>query len=93
MWVYILANRKHGALYVGVTSDLVRRVHEHRTGAIPGYTVRYGIKTLVYFERHDQPAEAILREKRLKRWRREWKDSLIAETNPDWRDRYDEICR
>ena len=89
--VYILATRKHGTLYVGVTSDLVRRVYEHRIGAVDGFTKRYGVKTLVYFETHETAEAAIAREKKLKRWRRAWKFDLIEENNFDWRDLYGDI--
>ena len=92
-WVYILANRRGGTLYVGVTNDLVRRAFEHREGLVPGFTKRYGIKMLVYYERHDTAAAAIQREKNIKHWPREWKIDLILSMNPDWRDLYDEIAR
>jgi putative endonuclease len=92
-WVYILANRRGGTLYVGVTNDLVRRAFEHREGLIPGFTKRYGIKMLVYYERHDTAAAAIQREKNIKHWPREWKIDLILSMNPDWRDLYDEIAQ
>jgi putative endonuclease len=92
-WVYILANRRGGTLYVGVTNDLVRRAFEHREGLIPGFTKRYGIKMLVYYERHDTAAAAIQREKNIKHWPREWKIDPILSMNPDWRDLYDEIAQ
>jgi putative endonuclease len=92
-WVYILANRRGGTLYVGVTNDLVRRAFEHREGLIPGFTKRYGIKMLVYYERHDTAAAAIQREKNIKHWPREWKIDLVLSMNPDWRDLYDEIAQ
>ncbi len=85
-FVYILASQRNGTLYVGVTNDLVSRVHEHREGLVPGFTKRYGVKLLVYFEMHDDINEAILREKRIKRWRRKWKLELIEAENPQWRD-------
>ena len=81
-WVYILANRRGGTLYVGVTGDLVRRAFEHREGLVPGFTKRYGIKMLVYYERHDTAAAAIQREKTIKHWPREWKIDLILSMNP-----------
>lgn len=90
-WVYILASRPRGTLYVGVTNDLVRRVAEHREGAVPGFTKTYGIKMLVYFEEHANVLEAIEREKRVKHWARGWKIELIRSENPDWRDLFDEI--
>ena len=91
-FVYIMTNRPDGVLYVGVTSDLLRRVHEHRTGAIVGFTKRYNLHRLVWFEEHGTAEQAILREKRIKRWRRAWKVRLIAERNPDWRDLFGEIA-
>jgi putative endonuclease len=91
IWVYILASRPGGTLYVGVTNDLIRRVFEHREGLIPGFTKRYGVKMLVYYERHDSATDAIQREKNIKHWSREWKIDLILSVNPEWRDLYDEI--
>ena len=92
-WVYILASSPSGTLYVGVTNNLVRRVYEHRENLADGFTKRYGIKTLVYFEQHDTIAAALQREKNIKHWSREWKIDLITEQNPDWRDLYSEIVR
>ena len=92
-WVYILASKPGGTLYIGVTRDLIRRVFEHRTGVVKGFTTRYGVKRLVYFERYDTAVEAIQREKNIKHWPREWKIDLIVAANPEWRDLYDEICR
>jgi len=85
-YIYILANRKHGTLYLGVTNDLVRRVHEHRSKAAPGFTSRYDIDKLVWFEIYDDAVTAIAREKELKKWRRAWKVALIEEQNPEWID-------
>jgi putative endonuclease len=85
-FVYILASRRNGTLYVGVTNDLVRRVQEHREGWVPGFTKRHAVKLLVYFEVHCDINEAILREKRIKRWLRKWKLELIEAQNPQWRD-------
>jgi len=92
-WVYILANRPGGTLYVGVTNDLVRRVHEHRKGLAESFTKRYGVKKLVYFEAHDTIIAALQREKNIKHWSREWKIDLIVAKNPDWLDLCDEIVR
>jgi putative endonuclease len=92
-YVYILASERNGTLYIGVTNDLVRRVTEHRDGAVDGFTRRYGVKSLVHFEVFDDPASAITREKQMKKWRRAWKLRLIEKENPKWRDRYEEICR
>ena len=89
--VYILASRRHGTLYIGVTSDLARRVFEHKTGAVEGFTKRYGVHLLVYAEFHETMPAAILREKQLKAWKRTWKLRLIEEGNPDWRDLYGEF--
>ncbi len=86
--VYILASGRHGTLYVGVTSDLLRRVWEHRTAAVDGFTKRYRVHSLVYFELHATMDAAILREKQLKSWRRDWKAELIDRENPDWHDLY-----
>jgi putative endonuclease len=90
-YVYILASRKHGTLYLGMTKDLVRRVHQHKSRATSGFTSRYGVDRLVWFECYDDLVSAITREKELKKWRRDWKIRLIEETNPDWLDRYNEI--
>ncbi len=87
-FVYLLASKPYGTLYAGVTNDLVRRIADHRDGKIPGFTKTYGIRTLVWFERHGDINEAIAREKRIKRWRRDWKISLIEEDNPHWTDLY-----
>jgi len=85
-FVYILASRPHGAIYVGSARDLRQRVEQHRSGVVPGHTAKYKIYRLVHFELYTRPEDAIARERRIKRWRREWKDALIAETNPDWKD-------
>ena len=92
-WVYILASRRNGTLYVGVTSDLVKRVWEHREGTVDGFTKRYLVKQLVYFEEHASIDEAIRREKQIKTWKRAWKIELIENGNPYWRDLYEQICR
>jgi len=85
-FVYILASNRNGTLYVGVTGDLHGRMVEHREGLVPGFTKRYGVTTLVYFEEHGDIDVAIQREKRIKRWRRAWKIALIERDNPAWRD-------
>ena len=87
-WVYILASTIGGTLYIGVTSDLVRRVYDHRTGKVPGFTTRYHVHRLVYFEQFSDIEFAIRREKRLKKWPRAWKIRLIEEASPDWLDLY-----
>ncbi|MDT7533797.1 GIY-YIG nuclease family protein [Sphingobium sp. SA2] len=84
--VYLLASRRNGTLYIGVTSDLVKRLYEHRNGLIEGFTKDYGVKRLVWFEPHDSMDSAILREKRIKKWNRPWKIALIEAGNPDWDD-------
>ncbi|MDA0221319.1 MAG: GIY-YIG nuclease family protein [Proteobacteria bacterium] len=85
-YVYILASARNGTLYVGVTRDIVRRLHEHRSDALPGFTERYGVHRLVHLEEYDWLADAIAREKRLKKWKRAWKLQLIEEGNPRWAD-------
>ncbi len=92
-WVYILASRPRGTLYVGVTRDLVRRVYEHREGVVEGFTNSYTVKMLVYYEQHATAATAIQREKNIKHWSRKWKIDLIRSINPGWRDLWDDIVR
>ena len=87
-YVYIMANRKNGTIYIGVTSDLVGRVYQHREGLVPGFTKRYGCKLLVYFEAYDDLQDARLRELQLKEWKRSWKVRLIEENNLEWADLY-----
>jgi putative endonuclease len=91
--VYILASRRNGTLYVGVTSDLPKRIWQHREGLADGSTKEYGVKTLVWYEVHGSAASAITREKRLKKWNRLWKLRLIEERNPEWSDLFAEICQ
>jgi putative endonuclease len=88
-YVYLLASGKHGTLYLGVTNDLVRRVYEHKSKMVPGFTSRYGLDRIVWFECYDDPATAI----EIKKWRRDWKISLIERANPDWFDLYDSIAQ
>jgi putative endonuclease len=90
-YVYILASRPGGAIYVGVTRDLVRRVYEHKIGAVPGHTKRYGIDKLVYFEQYSAVHDALQREKNMKHWPRAYKTRLIGQSSPAWRDLYSEI--
>jgi putative endonuclease len=92
-FVYLLASRKDGTLYLGVTCDLVRRVYEHKTKAASGFTSRYDVRRLVWLEIYDDPSSAIAREKQLKKWQRALKIELIEKENPDWRDLYEEITR
>ena len=82
-YVYILASRKHGTLYIGITSDIIR---EHKLKLVPGFSAKYGVDKLVYFEIFDDPTSAITREKQLKKWRRDWKIELIESKNPGWID-------
>jgi putative endonuclease len=83
-----MTNRPNGTLYIGVTNDLARRVWEHKTGAVPGFTSRHGLTVLVYAERHDDIRDAIRRERTMKTWRRAWKVRLILSQNPGWKDLY-----
>jgi putative endonuclease len=87
-YVYLLASKPYGTLYIGVTSDLPKRIFEHKSKAVPGFTNRYGIDKLVWFEVHDAAEAAIRREKQIKEWRRNWKISLIEQENPHWVDLY-----
>jgi putative endonuclease len=91
-YVYILASDLGGTLYIGVTNDLVRRVHEHKTKAADGFTKKYGVDRLVYFEAFSDVKFAIQREKQLKKWNRAWKVRLIEEVNPNWDDQYSKIA-
>ena len=91
-WVYILASRDNGTLYIGVTNDLPRRAAEHRAGLVEGFTRKHRVKRLVYFETYDDPRNAIQRERNLKHWSRRWKVSLIEKTNPNWHDLFDGIA-
>jgi len=92
MFVYIMTNRPNGTLYTGVTNDLIRRAHEHRTHLNKGFSDRYNLEKLVWFEQHSAPAEAIRREKAIKKWNRAWKIELIEKQNPDWHDLWHEIA-
>jgi putative endonuclease len=85
-FVYLLASRRHGTLYLGVTSNLLKHVWEHKNKVAPGFTTTYGVDQLVWYEAHSNVTAAITREKQLKKWRRDWKIALIEEQNPDWRD-------
>ena len=92
-YAYILCNKPRGTLYIGVTNDLVRRVFEHKSGAVKGFTSTYNIHRLVYFEETENVESAIRREKRLKKWPRQWKINAIEKENPNWDDLYEEIAR
>ena len=85
-YVYIMASKKDGVLYVGMTNDLARRGDEHKSQAVKGFTQKYWVKRLVYYESYNSPADAVQREKNIKAWQRAWKIRLIEETNPEWKD-------
>lgn len=89
--VYILSSRKNGTLYIGMTDNLIRRVWEHKNKKVDGFTKKYGVYHLVYFEQHNNPESAIQREKQIKKWNRLWKIRLIEEKNPEWKDLYQDI--
>ena len=92
LYVYLLASRKQGTLYLGVTNDLARRIYQHKTKTLPGFTSRYDVNRLVWYECYDDPTNAIEREKELKKWRRAWKIDLIGKANPNWKDLYEDIA-
>ena len=92
-YVYILASKRNGTLYTGITSDLIKRVWEHKNKVVPGFTEKYGVDKLVYFEQYQEAENAIKREKRLKFWKRKWKIDLIEKRNPEWEDLYEEIVK
>jgi putative endonuclease len=89
-YVYIMASKRKGVLYIGITNDLIRRVYEHKQGIVKGFTKKYKIDKLVYFEVFSDPEYAIRREKQLKNWHRQWKLNLIERTNPNWNDLYED---
>ena len=90
-WVYILASNRNGTLYIGVTSDLIKRVYEHKQGFVEGFTSKYDVQKLVYFEEAVAVDVAITREKQLKKWSRDWKIRLIEERNPYWNDLFETL--
>ena len=90
-YVYILASKKNGTLYIGVTNNLLKRVYEHRNDFVDGFTKKYHVHELVYYEIYNNIADAITREKRMKKWKRQWKIELIEKSNPKWRDLYSDI--
>ena len=92
-YVYILASKRNGTLYTGITSNLTQRVWQHKNNAIEGFTQKYNVKMLVFYEVHDNVESAITREKQIKKWRRAWKLQLIENRNPQWADLYEEICQ
>jgi putative endonuclease len=91
-FVYLLANRRNGTLYVGVTNDLAKRVWQHKEGLVDGFTKKYGVKLLVWYEHTESIEAAIVREKQIKKWNRAWKVELIEANNPDWKDLYGQIA-
>jgi len=91
-YVYILASSRNGTLYIGVTSQVVQRVWQHKQGLAEGFTKQYGLKTLVWYEQHDTAESAITREKQIKKWERKWKVGLIETENPYWNDLYDDVA-
>jgi putative endonuclease len=92
-FIYILASKRNGTLYIGMTNDLVKRVYEHKNDLVEGFTKKYSVHNLVYYERYNDVYSAIAREKRLKKWKRQWKIDLIEKDNPQWRDLYAELSR
>lgn len=90
-YVYILASYKNGTLYIGVTDNLIQRVFQHKNDLAEGFTKKYGVHDLVYYEQHQDINEAILKEKRMKKWKRYWKIKLINQSNPEWNDLYEQI--
>lgn len=91
MYVYILASQKNGTLYIGVTSNLIKRVYEHKNDVVNGFTKKYQVHKLVYFEEHIDVRQAIQREKQMKKWKRQWKIELIEKSNPRWKDLYQDL--
>ena len=91
--VYILASKKEGTLYIGVTSDLLKRIYEHKNNVVEGFTKEYAVHTLVYYEVHESMEEAIKKEKKLKKWNRQWKIDLLEKNNPEWKDLYLDILQ
>jgi len=90
-YVYIMTNKKNGTLYIGVTSNLIKRVYEHKNDMADGFTKKYGLHKLVYYEQIENPNSAIQREKRMKKWNRQWKIELIERLNTDWKDLYEDL--
>lgn len=92
-YVYILTSKKNTVLYTGITNDLVKRVYEHKQNLISGFTKKYNVHKLVYYEQYNDVYEAITREKRIKEWKRQWKIELIEKSNPNWKDLYNDLIR
>jgi putative endonuclease len=91
-YVYILCNKQNGTLYIGVTSDLIKRIYEHKNNLIDGFSKKYHVHHLVWYELHETAVGAILREKQIKKWNRQWKLNLIERDNPEWNDLYETVC-
>jgi putative endonuclease len=92
-YLYILASKRNGTLYIGVTNNLTKRVYEHKNNLVSGFTKKYGVHILVYYEVFSDVDQAILREKRMKKWKRQWKIELIGKNNPYWKDLYEELIK
>jgi putative endonuclease len=92
-YVYILCSKRNGTLYTGVTSDLVKRIYEHKNVLVEGFTNKYNVHRLVWYEVHESPESAITREKQIKKWKRAWKLKLIEKNNPEWKELYENICQ
>lgn len=90
-YVYILASKRNGTLYIGVTNNLIRRIYEHKNNTVKGFTMKYNVHNLVYYEEYNNINEALIREKRLKKWNRQWKIGLIEKINPTWKDLYSSL--
>ena len=90
-YVYILCSRRNGTLYIGMTSDLIKRVYEHKNNMVDGFTKSHGVHSLAWYETHETPDAAILREKQIKKWERKWKLRIIEEKNPEWKDLYNDL--
>jgi putative endonuclease len=92
-YVYMLASKRNGTIYLGMTDDLVKRIWQHRNNLIRGFTQRHGVKTLVWYEQHELRESAFMRERQMKKWNRAWKLEVIEKTNPGWRDLWDELAQ
>ena len=93
MYVYIMSNKNNNVLYIGVTNNLIRRIYEHKNKILKGFTSKYNVEKLVYYECFEDELLAIQREKNLKNWHKEWKENLIRQMNPEWKDLYEGICK
>jgi putative endonuclease len=91
-YVHILCSKRNGTLYIGITSDLIKRIYEHKNGLVDGFTKKYNVHNLVWYEIHESAESAITREKQIKKWKRSWKMRRIEQSNPEWKDLYEAIC-